>query len=82
MYDPLDVCITCLLIIILLALFDVNGKLMKIEKLLTPGRWIDNCDSYICSECGFVTDNPDLNEFGALVCPHCKTRHCMHKFRR
>ena len=34
MYDPLDVCIACMLIIILLVLFNVNDKLKEIKEKL------------------------------------------------
>lgn len=38
---------------------------------LPKGRWIDNCDSYLCSNCGYETDNPNRNPCGAGKCPNC-----------
>lgn len=34
-------------------------------------HWIDNADSYICSECGFETDNPNKQSCGAGKCSRC-----------
>lgn len=35
-------------------------------------HWIDNADSYICSECGFECNNPNkLPGQGAFMCPQC-----------
>lgn len=35
------------------------------------GHWIDNADSYICSECRYETDNPNKNPCGPGRCPKC-----------
>ena len=33
--------------------------------------WIDNADSYICSACGYESNNPNKEKYGAGVCPAC-----------
>lgn len=35
------------------------------------GHWIDNADSYICSECRYETNNPNNNPCGPGRCPRC-----------
>ena len=35
------------------------------------GLWKDNCDSYVCSNCGYETDNPNRNPCGSKRCPRC-----------
>ena len=35
------------------------------------GHWIDNADSYICSECRYETNNPNKNPCGPGRCPRC-----------
>lgn len=44
------------------------------ERVAPVGRWIDNADSYLCSVCGFETDNPNRNPAGSGFCPICKAR--------
>ena len=34
-------------------------------------HWIDNADSYICSHCGYETNNPNKEALGPSVCPRC-----------
>lgn len=34
--------------------------------------WIDNADSYLCSDCGFECGNPNKLPFGDKMCPKCK----------
>lgn len=35
-------------------------------------HWIDNADSYICSNCGYETNNPNKEERGQWKCPRCE----------
>lgn len=34
-------------------------------------HWIDNADSYICSACGYESNNPNKEKYGAGVCLNC-----------
>lgn len=34
-------------------------------------HWIDNADSYICSRCGYETNNPNKERLGPNICPFC-----------
>lgn len=34
-------------------------------------HWIDNADSYICSNCGYEINNPNKTRYGAGRCPCC-----------
>lgn len=40
-----------------------------IDKKESVAHWIDNADSYICSNCGYETNNPNKEPFGR--CPSC-----------
>lgn len=37
-------------------------------------HWIDNADSYICSNCGYETNNPEKEERCPWQCPRCGVR--------
>lgn len=42
-------------------------------------HWIDNADSYICSSCGYESNNPNKEKYGAGVCPKCGAKmECGH----
>lgn len=34
-------------------------------------HWIDDADCYLCSRCGYESNNPNKERFGAYRCPHC-----------
>lgn len=42
------------------------------ERNETIAYWIDNADSYICSACGYESNNPNKEKHGAYVCPNCR----------
>lgn len=37
------------------------------------GRWIDDTDRYICSDCGYTHSNPNLLPGKGTICPRCLT---------
>ena len=34
-------------------------------------HWIDNADSWICSMCGYESNNPNKEKYGSKRCPSC-----------
>ena len=34
-------------------------------------HWIDNADSWICSMCGYESNNPNKEKYGSNRCPSC-----------
>lgn len=44
-----------------------NDQLTNVK----TAHWIDNADSYICSQCGYECNNPNNERYGAAVCPRC-----------
>lgn len=41
------------------------------KRVSDMAHWIDNADGYICSECGYETNNPNKEVYGAWRCPKC-----------
>lgn len=52
-----------------------NQKFLRNPR--TDAHWVDNADSYKCSNCGYEINNPNKGVFGAEKCPKCFA--VMHK---
>lgn len=52
-------------------LTEKQRELDDINDSRVEAKWLDNIDSYICSNCGYECNNPNKNKNGSGTCPSC-----------
>ena len=52
-------------------LTEKQRELDYINESRIEAKWLDNADSYICSNCGYECNNPNKNKYGSGTCPNC-----------
>ena len=48
-----------------------DNELQRIQKSERIAHWVDDADCWYCSKCGYESNNPNKEKYGAKMCPKC-----------